>query len=517
MPSSNLRSSIRHVDYRVRLDARTPARRRKRWLWAPLALLGATGALVAALQMPFGTDAPDEPVAESTTPEAGTRERRVIPLPGSDGETATSMPVSIQEPQPPALTERTDTLEPETNEPDLQAGLFDPRAGRETEGEARAEEAVAEADTATAPGHEWHDATVRQGESMAQIFQRLGLSARDLHYMARGEGGDQLARIRPGQELRILVDADNKVQELILRRDRLTALRYTREGDSFTQKRVVEEPERRIRHAEGTINRSLFLAGREAGLSDRLIMQLTNIFAWDVDFVLDIRQGDHFYVIYEELYHEDEHIGEGRILAAEFNNRDEAHRAVHFETPDGRSEYYTPDGHNVRRAFIRTPVEFTRVSSRFGPRRHPITQTRRDHKGVDYAAPTGTPIKAAGDGVITHFGTKGGYGKTVIIRHGQRYTTLYAHMSRYASGLSRGSRVRQGQTIGYVGQTGFATGPHLHYEFRVDGVHKDPQSVELPQAEPIEAEYRKDFERHASPLLTRLDNVRETHLAQREE
>lgn len=508
MPS-NLRSSIRHVDYKVQLTPRGRGWQRRHGVWLGIAISAAAGALIAAYSgLPGSDGSPAASSASNSQADAGfQRERRVITLPAPGH----ALPASISE--LPGGDSSSDPAHAE-QPPEPQRELEDGLVLGVPEGDVTPDERET-GQAGQSDAYDWHDVTVERGDSLAGIFSSLGLSATDLHHLVQGEEGERLARIKPGQELQIGVD-DDRVEELVLHEDRLTAIRYRRDGDSFTQEREQQEPERRTRHAEGTIERSLFLAGQRAGLSDRLIMELTDIFAWDIDFMLDIRQGDQFYVIYEELYHEDEHIGDGRILAAEFNNREEPHRAVHFEDPDGRSDYYTPEGRSVRRAFIRTPVEFTRISSHFGPREHPVLHTRRQHKGVDYAAPTGTPIKAAGDGVVTHVGRKGGYGKAVQLKHGQRYSTLYAHMSRTAN-LSVGQRVEQGKTIGYVGQSGFATGPHLHYEFLVDGQHKDPVKVDLPEAEPIDPEYRQAFERAATPLLARLDNLRETHLAQRDE
>jgi len=237
-------------------------------------------------------------------------------------------------------------------------------------------------------------------------------------------------------------------------------------------------------------------------------MNLAGIFAWDVDFVLAIRHGDEFSLVYEEYWQDGERVAEGDILAAEFVNRGKHFRAVRFKDASGRIDYYTPEGRSVRKAFVRAPLSFSRISSNFDPRRrHPKLNTIRAHKGVDYAAPTGTPIKAAGDGKIIHRGRKGGYGNAVIIQHGGNITTLYAHMSRFSKARI-GSRVRQGDIIGYVGATGLATGPHLHYEYRRNGVHLNPRTVKLPDAEPINAEYLPEFKKAAGPLLKQLDNER---------
>ena len=241
---------------------------------------------------------------------------------------------------------------------------------------------------------------------------------------------------------------------------------------------------------------------------------MTDIFAWDVDFALDIRVGDRFALIFEEQFKGREKVGEGPIAAAEFMNRGRRIRAVRYIDSTGRSDYFSPDGRSMRKAFLRTPVNFTRISSRFNlKRRHPILHKLRAHRGVDYAAPRGTAVKASGDGKVIFAGRKGGYGRTVIVRHGSVYTTLYAHLSRFSKGIRSGKRVRQGQTIGYVGSTGLATGPHLHYEFRVRGAHRDPLKVKFPKAAPLEKRYMADFREKADPLLAKLDLLDTTSVA----
>ena len=240
-------------------------------------------------------------------------------------------------------------------------------------------------------------------------------------------------------------------------------------------------------------------------------MELAGIFGWDVDFALDIREGDQFAVLYEQLYLDGERIGTGNILAAEFTNQGKIHRAVRYTDPQGHTDYYAPDGHSMRKTFLRTPVAFSRISSRFNlARKHPILNRIRAHKGVDYAASRGTPITATGNGKIDWLGKKGGYGNTIVIQHGSKYSTLYAHLNSYGRGLKKGSRVRQGQIIGYVGSSGLASGPHLHYEFRVDGVHRNPLTVKLPNAAPLPAKYRDQFKLASSNLLAQLETAKTT-------
>ncbi len=350
---------------------------------------------------------------------------------------------------------------------------------------------------------------VKAGESIASVFRRERLNRTDLHFItALGGAASELQRVRPGDQLTVHDDGAGNVLYLTrdLSDDRIL---HIRRGENGFEKEIEDLPlQRRIRHAEGEINRSLYQDAREAGLSTGLIMDLSHIFQWDIDFVLDIRRGDEFRVIYEALYRDGEEIGNGRILAAEIVNRGERIRALRYTDPEGNSDYYAPSGESMRQAFLRAPLEYMRISSHFNPnRRHPKLNRMRAHRGVDYAAPEGTPVRAAGDGRVTYRGRRGGYGNTVQIKHGDRYSTLYAHLSRFEPSVQSGSRVEQGDVIGYVGQTGLATGPHLHYEFLVDGVHRDPVNVELPSADPVPEKYHDHFRETVSPLIAELDLV----------
>ncbi len=367
-----------------------------------------------------------------------------------------------------------------------------------------------------APAEEhWQEVTVRNGDSLAAIFSHLGIPPQDLqNLLDQGGATGNLKKIFPGQTLRILTGDANKLVKLSYPIDRLNTLEVVRNGDDFNVSTVTQTPEFRTRTASGTIESSLFLAAARAGLSDSMTMELAGIFGWDIDFALDIREGDKFTVIYEDMYVDGESIGNETILAAEFINQGRRYQAIRYTDSGGKTDYYSPDGKSMRKAFLRTPVEFTRISSGFTMGRfHPILNKIRAHKGVDYAAPTGTPIKATGDGKITFRGRKGGYGNVVILQHGARYSTLYGHMSKFRGGLAVGSRVRQGQVIGYVGMTGLATGPHLHYEFRIDGVHRDPLRVKLPGAEPLGNKYRDDFNSKAKALIAKLDLIRDVQVA----
>jgi murein DD-endopeptidase MepM/ murein hydrolase activator NlpD len=356
--------------------------------------------------------------------------------------------------------------------------------------------------------------TIARGDTLDKLFRKHGLSLGHLSQIAKLEEPAKLfRRLKPGDEFEILHE-DGNIVSMYSVLDLTNALEIERTEDGFAAK-IVERPiETRKRMAHGVIKSSLFETGATAGLSDKVIMNIAGIFAWDIDFVLDIREGDNFVVQYEEIWQDGEYVSDGEIIAAEFNNQGRTYRAVRFVDSEGNADYFTPEGNSVRKAFIRAPVDFTRISSNFNPRRrHPILNTIRAHRGVDYAAPRGTPIKAAGDGKVIFRGVKGGYGNTIILQHGGNITTLYAHMSGFAASVRIGTRVRQGQTIGFVGASGLATASHLHYEYRLNGVHRNPRTVELPEADPIDPRYREEFLAAVEPILEAFEDFKRTQLA----
>ena len=356
--------------------------------------------------------------------------------------------------------------------------------------------------------------TVGRGDTMERLFRKNKLDIGQLMAVAQLDEARQLfRRIKPGDVFEVTHD-EGQLVRLYSKLDLTSALEVERTDEGFSA-RIIDRPiEVRKRLAYGVIDSSLFESAAAAGLSDKVIMNIAGIFAWDVDFVLDIRTGDNYYVQYEEIWQDGSFVTEGEIIAAEFNNNGRKIQAVRFKDDEERTDYFTPEGDSVRKAFIRAPVDFTRISSNFNPRRrHPILNTIRAHRGVDYAAPRGTPIKAAGDGKVIFRGTKSGYGNVIILQHGGNITTLYAHMSGFASKARLGSRVRQGQTIGYVGMTGLATANHLHYEYRLNGVHRNPRTVALPDAEPIAAQYRERFLAEAAPILEELEKFKSTRVA----
>jgi murein DD-endopeptidase MepM/ murein hydrolase activator NlpD len=359
------------------------------------------------------------------------------------------------------------------------------------------------------------DLQVRRGDTLDQLFRKNQLDVGQLHEMlALPEARTALRLVKPGDMLEVRTDVQG-VAQLSRRIDENHTIVIERTAAGFTARTTEDLLEYRVTQAYAVIESSLFNAGKNAGVSDKVVLDLAAIFAWDIDFVLDIREGDNFTVLYEQVFRDGEYLRDGDIVGAEFTNDGHTYRALRHVSRDGQVGYYTPEGLSTHKAFLRAPVAFTRISSEFNPRRrHPILNTIRAHQGVDYAAPAGTPVQAAGEGKVLFAGRKGGYGNCIILQHGKDITTLYAHLSRFAPKLRPGARVHQGNTIGYVGMTGLATAPHLHYEYRIAGVHKNPRTVPLPQADPIAPEEKAGFLAQAAPMLDRLALVRAARLAQ---
>ena len=355
---------------------------------------------------------------------------------------------------------------------------------------------------------------IKAGHSLAAIFKKQQLSSQDLYrIMQKGPSVQVLTNLQPGHTLNIESDTEGQLYSLTYQVDKLQSININRNGDDFHVATSNKQVEKRVNFTEGQIQSSLFEAGKEAGLSDALVMEMAGIFGWDVDFALDIREGDKFSVLYEENFVEGKKYQTGNILAAEFTNQGKTFKAISFTDKSGRTNFYTPEGLSMRKAFLRTPVDFRRISSRFGNRKHPVLNRMRLHKGVDYAAPRGTPIRSSGDGKVIFKGNKGGYGRVIIVQHGSRYQTVYAHMNGFKRGIQVGKRVKQGQTIGFVGSSGRATGPHLHYEFRVNGSHRNPLTVKLPNSAPINPEFQNDFAAHTERLLAQLNAHKSTQIA----
>jgi len=345
---------------------------------------------------------------------------------------------------------------------------------------------------------------VGRNDTLDSIFRRAAFNLSDLAAIRKLPGIRQsLDFLRPGDAIKVSHN-DGDIQELTRKVSETQTLHVVRDDAGFTVKMIDNPVEVRTRTAAATIDSSLFQAAEASGISDSVALKLANVFAWDIDFVLDIREGDRFTAVYERIYQDGKYLHDGEVLAAEFVNNGKTYRAVRFVSSSG-SGYYTPNGLAMRKAFLRAPVEFSRISSAFNPHRlHPILNTIRGHMGTDYAAPTGTPVHAAGDGRVSFAGTKGGYGNALVIAHGGEVSTLYGHMSRFARNMHVGTHVQQGDVIGYVGMTGLATGPHLHYEFLINGVHKNPQTVQLPGAEPLRAADLEKFRAQSAPLLADL-------------
>jgi murein DD-endopeptidase MepM/ murein hydrolase activator NlpD len=361
----------------------------------------------------------------------------------------------------------------------------------------------------------WQEERIQRGDTFASVLARLHVEDPDAMRALRGNANTRLLyQMVPGRTVRAQVTADG----------RLLAVRYLAGGNLLAVDRnegrlsVSNQPaqlEVRTLMRTGEIRSSLFAAADAVNLSDAVAMQLADVFSTDIDFHRDLRKGDRFTVVYEVFYHQGRPVKSGRVVAAEFINQGKAYRAIWFQNADGEGGYYTPEGKNIRKAFLRSPLEFSRITSGFTQARfHPILRQWRAHKGIDYGAPAGTRIKATADGVVEFSGRHaGGYGNLVVLRHQSKYTTWYGHLSGFASGIRKGARVAQGDVIGYVGATGLATGPHLHYEFRINDIHHDPLRVAMPAAPPITAENYAAFSAAAQPLAVRLELLRGLDLA----
>ena len=356
----------------------------------------------------------------------------------------------------------------------------------------------------------WREARIERGDTIASILQRLQIDdASAGQVLQRTSEARLLYRLIPGRTIRAHTTAAGQL--LALRYLNGTQLlKIDREGDALVVSEGAAEVETRLHMRSGEIRSSLFAATDAAGMSDAVAVQIAEVFSTDIDFHRDLRKGDRFAAVYEVQYHQGEPVKTGRLLSAEFVNNGKTFQAVWFQNPDGEGGYYTPDGKNIRKAFLRSPLEFSRISSGFTISRfHPVLQTWRAHKGVDYAAPTGTRVRATGDGIIEFVGRQGGYGNLVVLRHQSKYTTWYGHLSGFAPGMQKGKRIVQGDVIGFVGSTGIATGPHLHYEFRTNDVHQDPLRVAMPPAPPLAPQHRAAFDENARPLAERLALVRQ--------
>jgi murein DD-endopeptidase MepM/ murein hydrolase activator NlpD len=361
------------------------------------------------------------------------------------------------------------------------------------------------------PEPEWRSVTVQSGQTLDAIFRKQGYSIALLHrILALDDNTRKLTRIRPGDVFDFLEDETGGLAMMRYPIDEASYLKVSHRADGLEARVEQREMFTEITQAEGAIESSLFLAAKQAGLGDAMIMKLANIFGWDIDFVLDIRQGDRFMLVYEKIYREGEFLRDGRILAATFINQGERFQAIWFEEGDV-ADHFAPDGRPMRKAFLRAPLNFSYISSGFNPRRvHPVLKRVRPHNGIDYYAPRGTPVYAAGDGTVIRSDYSRANGHHVFIKHANSIVTKYLHFTKRL--VKRGQKVKQGQTIGTVGSTGLATGPHLHYEFVVNGVHRNPRTVPLPKVEPLRGELLAAFQSEAAPLLTRLSRMESASL-----
>ncbi len=357
----------------------------------------------------------------------------------------------------------------------------------------------------------WSPVKVRSGQTLDGIFRQQGYSISLLHQILALNGETKgLTKIRPGDIFDFQQNEDGSFLKMRYALDEARYLLVAREGDSLSVDVQEREIITEISEAEGVIDSSLFLAAKRAGLGDAMIMKLANIFGWDIDFVLDIREGDRFRLVYEKLYREGEFLRDGRILAATFINQGERYQAIWFKQGEV-SDYFAPDGRNMRKAFLRAPLNFSYISSGFNPRRmHPVLKRVRPHNGIDYYAPPGTPVYSAGDGTVIQSAYSRANGHHVFVKHANSIVTKYLHFTKRT--VKKGQKVKQGQTIGTVGSTGLATGPHLHYEFVVNGVHRNPRTVPLPKVEPLKGPLLTAFQAQAAPMLTQLSRLESASL-----
>lgn len=369
------------------------------------------------------------------------------------------------------------------------------------------------AQTAPAARSTWQTVEVRSGQTLGAVFEQMGVPSSVMHQVLEQPGArGPLSRLRAGTELEFNIAEHGELRGLRFDRDEASKVELVLADGKITQS-VIERPlERRVMVASGEITSSLYAAGAKAGLSNAAINTMANVFSYDIDFTQDLRDGDRFQVVYEEVWRDGERLRSGDVVAASFINRGKEYTALRYER-SGKAEYFDLSGRPLKKSFMRMPIEFARISSRFNPRRrHPVLGTIRAHRGVDYAASTGTPIMAAGDARVSFVGWQNGYGRTVVLDHGRGYSTLYGHMSRFGK-YKTGQRVSQGTVIGYVGMTGLASGPHLHYEFRVNGVHRDPLTVTMPRPEPLTGPQLAQFRAATAPAMAQLKRAQGVRLA----
>ena len=371
---------------------------------------------------------------------------------------------------------------------------------------------LAKQDQMKAGSSRWINLTIKPGDNLARIFQRNNLPAVELQNIVNlGKPVSALKKILPGQKLGFKITPSGELLAIRYKKNAFDTLLIQRQGRNFLASWQSATSETIVTFGSAKItdeNPSLYHAGKAAGLSDNIIMKLSHIYQWDISFALDLRAGDSFNLMFEKIYIDGEPVKEGSIIAATFTNLGKRHEAVRYTDIDGQSDYYTPEGLSMRKAFLRDPVHFSHVSSSFNMRRlHPIHKKVMPHRGIDYAAKRGTPVLASGEGKVTIRRQNNASGKYIVIQHGEQYTTKYLHLSAFGKGVKPGNLVKQGQTIGYVGATGWATGAHLHYEFLVNRVHRNPRTVSLPKALPISKDELERFRSKVDPALAQLKSI----------
>lgn len=372
---------------------------------------------------------------------------------------------------------------------------------------------IAESNTASTSF--WRNERVQRGDTVDELLRRLNIEdAVASDYLRNSDAAASFRKLAVGNEIHAETDAAGGLIALRYLGDNETQVIVEKQGDGYATRTLPAQIEKRLFVRTGEIQTTLYAATDDAGLPDAAANQLNELFSGDIDFHHDLRKGARFTVVYEMIYSNGALLNVGRIQAAEFINQGRAFRAVYFQKDAQHGDYYTPEGRSVRKTFLRSPIEYSRVSSGFSNSRfHPLLHKWRAHKGVDFAAPVSTRVKATADGVITSFGKEGGYGNVIRVHHQGRYSTVYGHLSRFARGLHRGQRVKQGEVIGYVGKTGLASGPHLHYEFKVDGQQRNPLRIALPDAKPVDEADIATFQSVANDLVARLNLLRNTNLA----
>lgn len=361
----------------------------------------------------------------------------------------------------------------------------------------------------------WREERITRGDTLSSLLNRLGVNEEDSRaFLQAAHNSKALGRLTPGRTVLGRVTASGQLMLFRYLLSDQNLITVTRTGNSFRVDDATIALESHSILRSGNIVSSLYGATDAADVPDSIASEMAEVFSGDIDFHKDLRRGDHFSLVYEAYYYQGQMVKTGRLLAAEFTNQGKRYQAVYFKDPNGREGYFTPEGQSLKRAFLKSPMPFNRISSGFTPARlHPVLKIWRAHKGIDYAAPTGAPVRAVSDAVVSFAGRQGGYGNLILLKHKSPYSTAYGHLSRFAKGIKRGAKVSQGQVIGYVGSTGLASGPHLHYEFRVNNVQQNPLALKLPSSYPLDSRYRAQFASTAQPLAAQLALLRGTNLA----